>query len=124
LRRLKQRVLEELPAKIEDIRFCELTAVQVKLYRDAIASRAAGIMSRLQRDDEAVPYIHIFALLTLLKQICNHPALVGQPELGGNTQESGKWEVFTELLTESLASGRRSSFTANLLQWWPSSPLI
>lgn len=107
LRRLKQGVLDELPAKIEDIRFCELTAVQVKLYRDAIASRAAGIMSSLQRDDEAVPYIHIFALLTLLKQICNHPALVGQPELGGNSLESGKWEVFKELLTESLASGQK-----------------
>ncbi|MGA6925566.1 MAG: DEAD/DEAH box helicase, partial [Desulfosarcina sp.] len=109
LRRLKSRVLEELPEKIEDIRFCELTDKQVKLYRDAIDSRAKGILSSLQNEQEAIPYIHIFALLTLLKQICNHPALVDKrPRAAkGDGQESGKWELFKELLDESLTSGQK-----------------
>ena len=45
LRRRKETVLEDLPPKIEDIRTCELSEDQVKLYRDAIASRGRGCCS-------------------------------------------------------------------------------
>ncbi len=107
LRRLKSHVLDELPEKIEDIRFCELTDKQVKLYRDAIDSRAKGILAFLKDEHEAVPYIHIFALLTLLKQICNHPALVDKQPVDERSQDSGKWELFKELLEESLTSGQK-----------------
>ncbi len=116
LRRLKSRVLQELPEKIEDIRLCELTDKQVRLYRDAIESRAAGIVSTLQDENESIPYIHIFALLTLLKQICNHPATINRQSEEDQDQDSGKWELFKELLDESLASGQKvvvySQFTA------------
>ena len=107
LRRMKSRVLEELPEKIEDIRYCELTDRQVKLYRDAIAARSEGIVASLNNEDEAIPYIHIFALLTLLKQICNHPAMVDRAPLNAESIDSGKWELFKELLSESLASGQK-----------------
>jgi SNF2 family DNA or RNA helicase len=51
--------------------------------------------------------MHIFALITLLKQICNHPATVeGNPENYDQFQ-SGKWELFKELLDESLDSGQK-----------------
>ena len=76
LRRLKQSVLTELPAKIEDVRTCRLSDDQVKLYRDAIESRGRDLQQVLQGDAQPVPYMHIFALLNLLKQICEHPALV------------------------------------------------
>ncbi len=107
LRRLKRRVLDELPKKIEDIRYCELTDHQVKLYRDAIDSRARGIVSSLADENETIPYIHIFSLLTLLKQICNHPALVDKQPIDPDNRVSGKWELFTELLEESLESGQK-----------------
>ena len=42
LRRLKKTVLKELPEKIEDIRTCNLSDDQIKLYRDAISSRGRG----------------------------------------------------------------------------------
>ncbi|WP_419661945.1 helicase, Snf2 family [Desulfosarcina variabilis str. Montpellier] len=107
LRRLKSRVLEELPEKIEDIRYCELTDRQVKLYRDAIAARSQGIIASLTNEADAIPYIHIFALLTLLKQICNHPAMVDKQPVAADSEDSGKWELFKELLGESLASGQK-----------------
>ncbi|MEI6398665.1 MAG: C-terminal helicase domain-containing protein, partial [Pseudomonadota bacterium] len=52
-----------------------------------------------------VPFLHVFAVLTLLKQICNHPALV----IGGSYKNatSGKFELFKELLDESLGSGHK-----------------
>lgn len=107
LRRLKSGVLEELPEKIEDIRYCELSDRQIKLYRDAIAARSQGIIASLTNEADAIPYIHIFALLTLLKQICNHPAMVDKMPVDTDSEDSGKWELFKELLGESLVSGQK-----------------
>jgi SNF2 family DNA or RNA helicase len=107
LRRLKQSVLTELPAKIEDMRTCRLSDDQVKLYRDAIEKRGGDLREALQSDGQPVPYMHIFALLNLLKQICNHPALVEKDVENYNRYRSGKWDLFCELLVESLDSGQK-----------------
>ncbi len=109
LRRTKSAVLDELPAKIEDTRYCQLTEAQVRLYRDAIAGRGAGLLSRLERMETDIPYIHIFALLTLLKQICNHPGSLSRKKAGMDTSglDSGKWELFVELLTTCLDNGKK-----------------
>ncbi len=107
LRRLKKMVLDELPEKIEDIRSCNLSAEQVKLYRDSISTRGRGLLEALRKSDEPIPYIHIFALINLLKQICDHPCLVDGGVEAVERYESGKWELFKELLTESLDSGQK-----------------
>ncbi len=100
-------MLDDLPEKIEDIRSCHLSEDQVKLYRDAISSRGKGLLQLLKAGKEPVPYIHIFALLNLLKQICNHPAMVeGTPD-DYERYQSGKWELFKELIAESLDSGQK-----------------
>jgi hypothetical protein len=107
LRRTKRAVLDQLPSKIEDVRTCGLSDDQVKLYRDAVDTRGRELIAALRDEDQAVPYIHIFALLMLLKQICCHPALVaGDPERY-EEYESAKWELAKELLRESLASGHK-----------------
>jgi SNF2 family DNA or RNA helicase len=51
--------------------------------------------------------MHIFALLNLLKQICNHPALVEQRLDDCDRYQSGKWDLFKELMSESLESGQK-----------------
>ena len=107
LRRLKATVLSELPPKIEDIRTCRLSEDQVKLYRDAVANRGHELVQLLKKRNVSVPYIHIFALLTLLKQICNHPATVETDSENYDQFQSGKWELFKELLAESLDSGQK-----------------
>ena len=91
LRRLKTTVLSELPEKIEDLRICELSEDQVKFYRDAVASRADNFIQTLQNTKKAVPYMHIFALLNLLKKICNHPMLLDKGLEIGKQYQSGKW---------------------------------
>ena len=103
LRRTKTQVLPELPPKIVDKRYCELTPHQRALYRAVIESRAKPLRAQL-RAGARIPYIHVFAALNYLKQICNHPASVG----GGMAVDdapSGKWELFVELLDECLTSG-------------------
>ncbi len=105
LRRLKASVLDELPEKIEDLRTCDLTEDQIKLYRDAIATRAAPLIDRIRSENEPLPYIHIFALLNYLKQICDHPALALKDLDNASSYRSGKWELFREILSECLDSG-------------------
>jgi superfamily II DNA or RNA helicase len=103
LRRTKQQVLTELPPKIVDKRYCELTSEQRTLYRRVIEARAKPLRAQL-RAGATVSYVHVFAALNYLKQICNHPASAG----GGfddATVTSGKWESFVELLDECMSSG-------------------
>ena len=107
LRRVKKAVLDELPDKIEDIRTCQLSEHQVKLYRDAVSTRGAALTEQLRRGKEPIPYIHVFGLLILLKQICDHPALVHRRLEEHEKYPSGKWELFQELLFESLDSGQK-----------------
>jgi superfamily II DNA or RNA helicase len=107
LRRLKKTVLDELPEKIEDIRTCLLSEDQIRLYRDAVSHRGRPLLEVLRRGEDPVPYMHIFALLTLLKQICNHPALVEGTHEAFEKYESGKWELFKELLSETLDSEQK-----------------
>ncbi|HVG23215.1 MAG TPA: DEAD/DEAH box helicase [Thermoanaerobaculia bacterium] len=102
LRRTKAQVLTELPPKIVDKRYCELTGEQRALYRRVLEARAKPLRAQLRAGGN-VSYVHIFAALNYLKQICNHPASAG----GGFGADvpSGKWEGFTELLDECMSSG-------------------
>jgi SNF2 family DNA or RNA helicase len=51
--------------------------------------------------------MHIFALLNMLKRICDHPALVLNQTGDWQKYESGKWDLFQELLFETLDSGQK-----------------
>jgi SNF2 family DNA or RNA helicase len=64
-------------------------------------------MQTLRKGSQPVPYLHIFALLSLLKQICNHPAQVEGTAKEFSRFKSGKWDLFTELLSESIDSGQK-----------------
>jgi len=107
LRRLKTDVLEELPEKIEDVRTCQLSEAQTALYREAISTKGATLIAQLESSQRKLPYIHIFALLNLLKRICDHPALALNKIDDYQNFESGKWELFQELLFETLDSGQK-----------------
>ncbi len=104
LRRLKASVLDELPEKIEDDRTCELSPEQVKLYRSAIEERGIPLIDQIKAADKPLPYIHIFALLNHLKQICDHPALALKEIDQARKYRSGKWDLFREILQECLDS--------------------
>lgn len=108
LRRLKSSVLDELPEKIEDVRTCALSDDQVRLYRGAVEGRGEELARQIEvAADGHLPYIHVFALLSLLKKICDHPALaLGDLDRAGELA-SGKWELYQEILAECLESGHK-----------------
>lgn len=104
LRRTKDQVLSDLPEKVEDLRHCSLSDEQIKLYRETLAMKATPLVDQLKNQTAPVPFLHVFATLSLLKQICNHPALVLE-DGDFRKHESGKFELLKELLEEALGSG-------------------
>ena len=106
MRRTKENVLTDLPPKVEDIRTCELSKQQVKLYKETLSLKAKPLIEQLETGKDNIPFLHVFHTLTLLKQICNHPAIaLGDPNY--ENYESGKFEAFKELLSEALDSGHK-----------------
>lgn len=107
LRRKKSEVLLELPEKIEEIAYCDLSEEQSKLYREAYLMQKKTLLNELENRDEPVSYLHIFALLTTLKQICNHPCLITKEFQNFQKHASGKWDLFMTLLQQVRDSGQK-----------------
>jgi SNF2 family DNA or RNA helicase len=110
LRRTKVQVLKELPEKTEEVIYCDLTAAQKKAYREQLESSEAERLRADLASGGRVNYVNVLALLTRLKQICDHPRL---PDISTGKvkkistlkpEESGKWETLDELLNEALRS--------------------
>jgi SNF2 family DNA or RNA helicase len=104
MRRNKIDVLKDLPDKIEDIRFCHLNTLQKKLYHEALNLKGQKLIDDLQNAKHPIPYIHIFSLISLLKQICNDPGIIDPQYLHIG---SGKLQVFDELISEALESNQK-----------------
>ena len=106
MRRTKSQVLKDLPEKVEDIRHCGLSGEQVKLYKRILDMKARPLIEQLRDDHTPVPYLHVFATLTMLKQVCDHPALLNEkPHYKDG--ESGKFELLQEIIAEALGSDHK-----------------
>jgi len=102
LRRSKKEVLIELPDKTEDMRTLALGEYEMDLYKEI---KSIGKKNMANQAREAA-FLHAFQLVDKLKRICNHPALYFGND-GYGSYPSTKWNVFTELLGEALASGEK-----------------
>jgi superfamily II DNA or RNA helicase len=107
LRRKKEDVLLDLPEKTEQISHCDLLPDQRKLYIEVLSASRDKLIDELKNSESPIPYMHIFSLLSHLKQICNHPAAYLKKPAEYKQYESGKWELFLELLEESRESQQK-----------------
>jgi hypothetical protein len=104
LRRLKTDplVAPDLPDKVERHAWCSLTGEQASLYRKV----AEEHLERVADAGRAERRGQVLAMLTALKQVCNHPAHYlrdGDVE----TRRSGKLQRAAELLDQVLDRGER-----------------
>lgn len=91
LRRLKEDVLDDLPPKILQDYYCELSPLQQKLYEDFTHSKLCENVTKKSietiagnRQNESLSSTnsgpsaksHVFQALQYLKNVCNHPKLV------------------------------------------------
>jgi superfamily II DNA or RNA helicase len=109
LRRTKDQVLKELPEKTEEIRECRMTDTQKKVYKAALRSADASKVIKSLKGDGPIDYANMLALLTRLKQICDHPDLPGLSSSkkgikGIEPEHSGKWDAFLEIVHEAADS--------------------
>jgi superfamily II DNA or RNA helicase len=107
LRRKKSEVLTDLPEKIEEIAYCDLSEEQKKLYLNVVSQMRETIYRDLKDGTKPVSYMHIFSAFMELKQICDHPALVLDDVKNYRKYLSGKWDLFIELLYEARDSGQK-----------------
>lgn len=107
MRRMKKDVMSDLPEKTEEMARCDFLDEQETLYREVLLQQKESIMHDLSDPSKSVPYLHVFALLSKLKQICDHPALYYKKIEDYQHYHSGKWELFKELLNEARDSGQK-----------------
>jgi superfamily II DNA or RNA helicase len=92
-------VAPELPVKTETDHLLGLTREQVVLYESFVRDT----MERIERADEETRRGLVLALLTGLKQICNHPAHFLKQSGGRLSGRSEKLDLLDELLGTALA---------------------
>jgi TATA-binding protein-associated factor len=79
LRRLKEDVLHDLPPKIIQDYYCNLSDVQKQLYDDFSHSQAiADVGDVVSTGGGGKGQTHVFQSLQYLRKLCNHPCLVAQ----------------------------------------------
>jgi len=103
LRRLKSdpAIAPDLPPKLEMKELCSLTREQATLYQAVVEAELA----RIEETEGGARRMQVLALLTFLKQICNHPAqYLGERNLRLE-KRSGKLARLTAMLEEILAVG-------------------
>jgi superfamily II DNA or RNA helicase len=106
LRRLKESVAPELPAKTEMVRAVELCGQQRDLYESIRLSSDADVRQAISKNGVGGSTVAILDALMKLRQVCCDPRLV-RLESASEVKNSAKYTYFFELLEGQLKAGRR-----------------
>jgi len=117
LRRLKRDVAADLPARLEQVSYCELTAEQRGVYQQVIEASRKEVLQAVGEQGIARSRMVVLTALLRLRQICCDLRLL-KLENVNPAEASGKLEMFGELLEEVIDGGHRllvfSQFTGML----------
>jgi superfamily II DNA or RNA helicase len=106
LRRLKRDVVKDLPAKLEQISFCELTADQQQVYAQVLKASRKEVLDAVGTQGLARSRMIILSALLRLRQVCCDLRLLKLDQINLQTA-SGKLDLFSELLEEVIDGGHR-----------------
>ena len=106
LRRLKRDVAADLPAKIEQVSFCELTSDQRGVYQQILEASRKEILAAVGEQGLAKSRMLVLTTLLRLRQICCDLRLLKLENVNA-ANASGKLEMFGELLEEVIDGGHR-----------------
>lgn len=104
LRRLKRDVAKDLPEKIEQVAYCELTPGQQAIYNQILDAGRKEITTAVEAQGLQKSRMIILNALLRLRQICCDLRLL---KLENVDPASGKMELFGELLEEVVDGGHR-----------------
>jgi SNF2 family DNA or RNA helicase len=130
LRRLKKEVATDLPEKIEQVSFCDLTSEQRQVYQQVMEATRKEVLEAVGEQGQARSRMVALNALLRLRQVCCDLRLLKLPERSGGAMEngsdaaespalqnsappslqpppSGKLDLFGELLEEAIDGGHR-----------------
>lgn len=105
MRRVKsdKSIIKDLPEKIEQDQFCQLTPEQAAIYQNVVDKT----MKRVETAEGAERKGLVLMLITALKQICNHPyQYLKKGDKAANL--SGKTMLLFQLLQQILDNGEKT----------------
>ena len=116
LRRTKQQVVKELPAKLEQTIYCEMETAQRRQYNELRDYYRASLLDTVKRVGINRAKIKVLEALLRLRQTACHPALI-TGEIDGN-EPNAKLDVLMPRLSEVMEEGHKalvfSQFTSFL----------
>ena len=115
LRRTKEQVASELPAKTEQTIYCEMEPEQRKLYNELRKHYRDSLLGRIAKEGLAKSKIQVLEALLRLRQAACHPGLI---DVKRSNEASAKLDVLMAQLKEVREEGHKtlvfSQFTSFL----------
>ena len=106
LRRMKRDVAKDLPDKVENMAYCELTDEQRDFYLEVLDSTKEELFKSIEMNGLEKSRMSIFSALLRLRQICCHPRLYDKEHVKG-VMKSGKFEYLKSMLEQIIAEKHR-----------------
>ncbi len=106
LRRMKRDVAKDLPDKVENIAYCELTDEQRDFYLQVLDSTKEELFKSIEQNGLEKSRLSIFSALLRMRQICCHPRLYDKNNIK-NVISSGKFEKLKGMLEEIISEKHR-----------------
>lgn len=103
LRRLKSQVATDLPEKVENVYYTNMSPEQEQKYEEAKSFYRHKILDQIDKEGINNTRMMILEGLTKLRQLSNHPKMV-DARYGGS---SGKLEDLTHMLENALLEGHK-----------------
>jgi superfamily II DNA or RNA helicase len=107
LRRTKAEVAKDLPAKLEQISYCELTEEQKGVYQAILEQGRREVQKLSGKGSGGKDRLAVLTALTRLRQVCCHLHLLPAVENREWKEPSAKMDYFMELLDEAMDGGHR-----------------
>lgn len=104
LRRTKEIVAGDLPPKQETVIYCEMESEQRTTYAHWREYYRRTVTKSIETIGLYKSKMKVLEGLTMLRQVCCHPALVDSQYHG----TSGKFEIFIEMLEGILSEGHKA----------------
>jgi SNF2 family DNA or RNA helicase len=104
LRRQKSQVAKELPEKVENIKYSEMTARQAEMYDEVKSKFRNQILDTIEKQGLSQSQLLVLQGLTQLRQLANHPKMVDESFEG----VSGKIEDVMYMLDNAQSEGHKT----------------
>ena len=103
LRRTKEQVAEELPAKTEQVIYCDMSEDQASYYEKTKSAYRNDLLSSMDDGTYAQKQVQLLQGLTALRQLANHPKMIDDTY----HSDSGKFENVVHTLDNVLKGGHK-----------------